>query len=63
MVGRLVYDKFLTAQNWADGSAMAMILMGLILITVVVFGLLIFVVTKIAERRRRVDLTPVGAAA
>jgi spermidine/putrescine transport system permease protein len=63
MVGRLVYDKFLTAQNWADGSAMAMVLMGLILITVVIFGLLIFVVTKIAERRRRVHLTPVGATA
>jgi spermidine/putrescine transport system permease protein len=63
MVGRLVYDKFLTAQNWADGSAMAMVLMGLILITVVIFGLLIFAVTKIAERRRRVHLTPVGATA
>ena len=31
MVGRMVADQFLTAQNWALGSAMAMVLIGMIL--------------------------------
>jgi spermidine/putrescine transport system permease protein len=63
MVGRLVYDQFLTAQNWAVGSAMAMVLMITILLTVIIFGLLIYLLVKLSERRRRVDLTPEGAAA
>ena len=31
MVGALVADQFLTAQNWALGSAMAIILISMIL--------------------------------
>jgi spermidine/putrescine transport system permease protein len=63
MVGQLVYDEFLTAQNWAVGSAMAMILMGMILAAVLVFGLIFFVVSRILRQRRKVVLAPMGAPA
>ena len=34
MVGRIVADQFQAAQNWALGSAMAMVLIAMILFTV-----------------------------
>ena len=40
MVGRMVADQFLTAQNWALGSAMAMVLIAMILLTVGLFALI-----------------------
>jgi spermidine/putrescine transport system permease protein len=63
MVGRLVYDQFLTAQNWAVGSAMAMVLMGTILITVVLFALVFLGLNKWSHKRRRVTLEPTEVTA
>ncbi len=63
MVGQLVYDEFLNAQNWAVGSAMAMILMGMILAVVVLFGLIFFVISRVLRQRRKVVLAPIGATA
>ena len=40
MAGRMVADQFLTAQNWASGSAMAMVLIGMILLAVGLFALI-----------------------
>jgi spermidine/putrescine transport system permease protein len=57
MAGQLVYDEFLSAQNWALGSAMAVFLIGVILLTVVVFGLLIWLFAYLLRRSRRVTLT------
>jgi spermidine/putrescine transport system permease protein len=63
MVGQLVYDEFLNAQNWAVGSAMAMILMGMILAVVVLFGLIFLIISRILRQRRKVVLAPIGATA
>ena len=59
MVGQLVASQFNTAQNWALGSAMAIVLMGFILATVLLaFGLALSI--RFAVRMsRRIDL---GAA-
>ena len=63
MVGQFVYEEFLTAQNWAVGSAMAMILMGMILAAVLIFGAVFFIVSRVLRQRRKVVLAPLGATA
>ena len=57
MAGQLVYDEFLSAQNWALGSAMAVFLIMVILLTVVVIGALIWLFAYLLRRSRRVTLT------
>jgi spermidine/putrescine transport system permease protein len=61
MVGRMVADQFLTAQNWALGSAMAIVLIGMILAVVAIFGLLGLAGRALIRRNRRVTLEGVPA--
>lgn len=62
MVGRLVADQFLVAQNWALGSASAVVLIGMILGTVAVFAVLSLAVRAIVRTRRRIALPEVASA-
>ena len=45
MVGQLVASQFQSAQNWALGSAMAVLLMIVITLTIAVAALIIWLVT------------------
>lgn len=56
MAGRMIYDQFLIAQNWALGSAMAVVLILLIAVVVLFFGLLALTGRHIIRYRRRVEL-------
>jgi spermidine/putrescine transport system permease protein len=56
MVGALVASQFHTAQNWALGSAMAVILILMILGSVAVFASAGLIARAIVRRLRRVDL-------
>lgn len=61
MIGQLVASQFNTAQNWALGSAMAVLLMIFIATAVVVAGGLALIVRVLVRRSRRVSL-PGGAS-
>jgi spermidine/putrescine transport system permease protein len=63
MVGALVASQFNTAQNWALGSAMAVILILMILGSVAIFALLGLGLRALVRRGRRVDLVPGAEAA
>jgi spermidine/putrescine transport system permease protein len=52
-----VASQFNTAQNWALGSAMAVILILMILGSVAVFAVLGLVLRALVRRNRRVDLS------
>jgi spermidine/putrescine transport system permease protein len=56
MVGALVASQFNTAQNWALGSAMAVILILMILGSVAIFAAVGLVVRALIRGRRRVDI-------
>jgi spermidine/putrescine transport system permease protein len=56
MVGALVASQFNTAQDWALGSAMAVILILMILGSVAVFAVLGLLLRALVRRSRRVDL-------
>ncbi len=56
MVGSLVAGQFLQAQDWALGSAMAVLLIVMILSTVAVVALAALVVRALLARLRRVEL-------
>ena len=56
MVGALVASQFNTAQNWALGSAMAVILIMMILASVAIFAVLGLVARALIRRARQVDL-------
>jgi spermidine/putrescine transport system permease protein len=56
MVGALVASQFNTAQNWALGSAMAVILIIMILGSVAVFAAIGLVARALIRRARRVEL-------
>jgi spermidine/putrescine transport system permease protein len=56
MVGALVASQFNTAQNWALGSAMAVILIAMILGSVAIFAILGLAARTLIRRARRVDL-------
>jgi spermidine/putrescine transport system permease protein len=61
MVGQLVASQFQTAQNWALGSAMAVLLMLFILAAVIGVGIIAFAARFFIRRARRIEL-PGGAA-
>ena len=64
MVGQLVASQFQTAQNWALGSAMAVLLILVIAATVLAGAAIAYLLTWPLVRRRRLrlaDLPPVGA--
>ncbi len=63
MAGALVASQFLSAQNWALGSAMAVLLIFVILGTIAVAGLLALVVRAVLRKTREIDLTAVAAPA
>lgn len=56
MVGQLVASQFQTAQNWALGSAMAVLLILVIMATVAVGGLVVWLVTMPFRMRNRLVL-------
>jgi spermidine/putrescine transport system permease protein len=58
MVGQLVASQFQTAQNWALGSAMAVLLMLVIMLTIGVAGLIIWLVALPLRSRNRLVLGP-----
>lgn len=62
MVGQLVASQFQTAQNWALGSAMAVVLMLVITLTIAVAGLIVWLVSLPFRRRNRLVLGPAGPA-
>ena len=64
MVGQLVASQFQTAQNWALGSAMAVLRILVIAATVLAGAAIAYLLTWPLVRRRRLrlaDLPPVGA--
>jgi len=60
MAGSLVASQFLEAQNWALGSAMAMVLIAMVLLTIGVLALVGLGVRALVRRARRVDLAAAG---
>jgi spermidine/putrescine transport system permease protein len=56
MVGALVASQFNTAQNWALGSAMAVILILMILGSVAIFAVIGLIVRTFIRGRRRVEI-------
>jgi len=52
----MIYDQFLIAQNWALGSAMAVVLILLIAAVVLFFGSIAIIGRHIIRYRRRVEL-------
>jgi spermidine/putrescine transport system permease protein len=60
MAGSLVASQFLEAQNWALGSAMAMVLVGMILATIGVAALAALGLRQIVRMAWRVDVGDIG---
>jgi spermidine/putrescine transport system permease protein len=56
MLGQLVAVWFGSGQNWPVGSATAVLLMALILLTVAVFGALGLILRSVLRARRRVEI-------
>jgi spermidine/putrescine transport system permease protein len=56
MAGSLVASQFLEAQNWALGSAMAMVLIGMILATIAVAALIALAFRTLIRRVWRIRL-------
>lgn len=56
MAGQLVAAQFLMAQNWALGSATAVVLIISVLLTVLLAGAALAIVTAVLRARRRVNL-------
>ena len=61
MVGQLVAAQFQTAQNWALGSAMAVMLIIVIVLSAAAVGAVLWLVTLPARRARRLVLDEVPA--
>lgn len=62
MVGQLVASQFQTAQNWALGSAMAVLLILVIALTVAAGALLLWLLTWPSRSSRRLVLGPESGA-
>jgi spermidine/putrescine transport system permease protein len=56
MVGNMVFGRFLIAQNWAQGSAMAILLIGMIIATLGIFAAIGLAIRTFVRRRREVSL-------
>ena len=63
MVGQLVASQFQTAQNWALGSAMAVLLILVIMLTVAIGGVVVWLVSLPFRMRNRLVLGPSRSAA
>ena len=62
MVGQLVASQFQTAQNWALGSAMAVLLIIVILLTVAVGAAIVWLVTWPVRASHRLVIGPAATA-
>jgi spermidine/putrescine transport system permease protein len=56
MIGALVESQFVSAQNWPSGSAMAVMMVGAVLVCLVVGFVLTKIVTTVLRYRRRVSI-------
>lgn len=63
MAGQLVYSQFFEAQNWAVGSAVAILLVAMILASLAVGAAAWLLIRSLARRRRRVEVPPSTAIA
>jgi spermidine/putrescine transport system permease protein len=61
MVGQLVASQFQTAQNWALGSAMAVMLILIILASVALIGLILWLIATPFRIRNRVSIEGVAS--
>ena len=61
MVGAMVASQFQSAQNWAQGSAMSVLLILMILSCIVVVGAVALLVRAILRRVRSLELKPPSA--
>lgn len=61
MVGKMLASQFQTAQNWALGSAMAISLIMMIFLSIVVIGLVMWLISIPLRARNRVTLEEVAA--
>ena len=62
MVGNMVFGRFLVAQNWAQGSAMAILLIAMILLTLGFFAAIGIGIRTLVRRRRAVAAVAMEAA-
>lgn len=63
MVGQLIASQFQTAQNWALGSAMAVLLMLIITLTIGIGALVVWLIALPFRRRNTLVLGPAPATA
>jgi len=56
MIGALVESQFVAAQNWPSGSAMAVMMVGAVLVCLIVGGAVTKIVMTVLRARRRVSL-------
>ena len=56
MIGALVESQFVAAQNWPSGSAMAVMMVGAVLVCLIVGGAVTKIVMTVLQARRRVSL-------
>jgi spermidine/putrescine transport system permease protein len=61
MVGQLVASQFQTAQNWALGSAMAVMLILIILGSVALIGFILWLIATPFRVRNRITLEGVAS--
>lgn len=62
MAGAMVASQFLEKQDWALGSAMAIVLIGMILATIAVLGAVALVARTLLRRRRAIDVRMLAVA-
>jgi spermidine/putrescine transport system permease protein len=58
MAGALVASQFLAAQNWALGSAMAVVLIFTILASIAIAAVVALVVRTVMRKARAIDVAP-----
>ncbi|WP_145942519.1 ABC transporter permease [Corynebacterium glyciniphilum] len=56
MIGQVIANQFNTAQNWALGSAMAVVLILATMLVIVIVGLGMWIIRRITDRVTRIDL-------
>ncbi len=56
MIGALIDSQFHVGQNWPLGSAMAVMMIGAVLLVLALGSLVVFVVQRILRRRRHIEI-------
>jgi spermidine/putrescine transport system permease protein len=62
MIGAMIGGKFQGAQNWPLGSAMAVVMILAVLVTLGAAGSLVFLLRWVLRRRRQVHVSAIDAA-